>query len=92
MVVGSGQTLPTGVYIQHFAIIPFTLRSPDSKMSMSVSSNRVKSRNEYFLMAHTQVLDFLDLEAVLSREEEEEEEEEETLSKSYEIVHSAIRI
>jgi hypothetical protein len=43
-------------------------------------------------MAHTQVLDFLDLEAVLSREEEEEEEEEETLSKSYEIVHSAIRI
>jgi hypothetical protein len=63
-------------------------------MSMSVSSNRVKSRNEYHLMAHLQVRDFLDLEAVVSREEEEEteEEEEENLSKSHETVHSAICI
>jgi len=45
-------------------------------------------------MAHLQVRDFLDLEAVVSREEEteEEEEEEENLSKSHETVHSAICI
>jgi hypothetical protein len=61
-------------------------------MSMSVSSNRIKSRNEYHLMAHLQVRDFLDLEAVVSREEEEEEEEEEDLSKSHDMVHSAICI
>ena len=42
-------------------------------------------------MAHLQVRDFLDLEAIVLREEEEEEEEE-NLSKSRETVHSVNRI
>jgi hypothetical protein len=39
-------------------------------------------------MAHLQVRDFLDLEALVSLEEEEEEDEEENLSKSREMDHS----
>ena len=42
-------------------------------------------------MARLQVRDFLDLEAIVSREEEEEkEEEEENLSKLYKIFHLVI--
>jgi len=42
-------------------------------------------------MAHRQVRDFLDIEALVSLEDEEEEEED-NLSKSHELVHSVIHI
>jgi hypothetical protein len=42
-------------------------------------------------MAHLQVREFLDLEALVSREDEEEEEEGD-LSKSHEMVHSVTHI